>query len=252
MKTKISIRLLAILMLFLMTFCFGCDVVDNAADETKASTSDETTAEGTTEETQMKENTEASKFDVDLTDEQATLENADFRILLTSDMHHTYLETNYNLSTKARMNAWVKAIKKEHEKRPFDLIVIMGDMSLDFWDDQWGKPVGNPGGSYLNSGTSTTKEFVDNYVSKLPEDIPVFVKEGTLLPLAEPISCVAPDTQFAITLRAYGDCSDSVCRLIEDDGVTVGAPMKVLCVNADTASLDSHRYRITGFEQIGN
>ncbi|MBR5871689.1 MAG: glycoside hydrolase [Clostridia bacterium] len=84
------------------------------------------------------------------------------------------------------------------------------------------------------------------------EDIPVFVKEGTLLPLAEPISCVAPDTQFAITLRAYGDCSDSVCRLIEDDGVTVGAPMKVLCVNADTASLDSHRYRITGFEQIGN
>ncbi len=175
MKTKVTIRLLAILTLFLLLFCYSCESVDNTADETKASGSSEASTQKDTEDTEMNK---PSKFDVDLTDEQATLENADFRILLTSDMHHTYLETNYNLSTKARMNAWVNAIKKEHEKRPFDLIVIMGDMSLDFWDDQWGKPAGNPGGSYLNSGVSTTKEFVDNYVSKLPEDVPVFVMAG--------------------------------------------------------------------------
>ena len=30
----------------------------------------------------------------------------------------------------------------------------------------------------MNSGKSTTKEFVDNYVSKLPQDVPVFVMAG--------------------------------------------------------------------------
>ena len=128
MKTKVSIRLLALLTLFLMMFCFGCDVANNATDSTEGSASDETNTEGTTEETQMEENIAPGKFSVDLMDEQAVFENADFRILLTSDMHHNYMETYFGLSSKGRMSAWVNAIKKEHEKRPFDLIVIMGDI----------------------------------------------------------------------------------------------------------------------------
>ncbi|XEC95739.1 TIM-barrel domain-containing protein [Paenibacillus tarimensis] len=49
------------------------------------------------------------------------------------------------------------------------------------------------------------------------ERIPVFVKEGTLLPLAEPLPYVADDAVFNVKLRAYGD-SAGECLLYEDDG----------------------------------
>ena len=83
------------------------------------------------------------------------------------------------------------------------------------------------------------------------EDIPVYVRAGTLLPLARPMQYIPDDACFEITLRAYGDCSASVCRLIEDDGVTVGAPMRVLTVGCDAGAVDSVRYRIVGHESVG-
>ncbi|MBD0381494.1 glycoside hydrolase family 31 protein [Paenibacillus sedimenti] len=51
------------------------------------------------------------------------------------------------------------------------------------------------------------------------ERIPVFVKEGTLLPLAKPQQCVADDTAFDLTLHQYGD-EARACMLYEDDGQT--------------------------------
>jgi len=77
------------------------------------------------------------------------------------------------------------------------------------------------------------------------ENIPVFVKEGTLLPLAEPVLFVKPDVRFDITLRAFGDCSRSVCRLIEDDGVTNGTTYRVLEVRRGE-TVESTRYRARG------
>ena len=46
------------------------------------------------------------------------------------------------------------------------------------------------------------------------------------------------------------DCTDAVCRLIEDDGLTYGSAMKVLTVGRDSPECDSFRYRIVGVEQI--
>jgi alpha-D-xyloside xylohydrolase len=49
------------------------------------------------------------------------------------------------------------------------------------------------------------------------EQIPVFVRSGTLLPLAEPVEHVDADTVFHLTVWAFGE----VCRpatLLEDDG----------------------------------
>ncbi len=54
-------------------------------------------------------------------------------------------------------------------------------------------------------------------VEKPVEQIPVFVKGNTLLPLAAPVDFVAPDTQFEITVRVYGDQPRSFV-LFEDDG----------------------------------
>lgn len=49
--------------------------------------------------------------------------------------------------------------------------------------------------------------------------IPVFVKDGTLLPLAKPLAYVAVDEMFDITVRAYGEAPRD-CVLYEDDGST--------------------------------
>jgi alpha-D-xyloside xylohydrolase len=51
------------------------------------------------------------------------------------------------------------------------------------------------------------------------ERIPVFVKEGTLLPLAKPLQFVADDAVFDVALRQYGDGALE-CTLYEDDGHT--------------------------------
>ena len=94
------------------------------------------------------------------------------------------------------------------------------------------------------------KRYEGGWHTIATEDIPVFVKEGTLLALAEPVSHVADDTQFTLTIRAYGDCTNAVCRLIEDDGVTIGAPAKVLCLTEAADEIDSFRYRIVGRETV--
>ena len=56
-------------------------------------------------------------------------------------------------------------------------------------------------------------------VEKPQEEIPVFVKGETLLPLAEPVECVEPQTEFAMTIQVYGTKPRKTI-LYEDDGVT--------------------------------
>ena len=95
----------------------------------------------------------------------------EYRILLTSDIHCTHLLEWYGTSYRDRMQHWVDSVLAEHEKQPFDLIVILGDVSLDFWEHQGG-------GSYINQNRSTTDEFVKDFVSQLPDDVPVFMLAG--------------------------------------------------------------------------
>lgn len=51
------------------------------------------------------------------------------------------------------------------------------------------------------------------------EQIPVYVKNNTLLPMAKPLECVLPESCFDITVRVYGSKPDAF-TLFEDDGVT--------------------------------
>ena len=48
------------------------------------------------------------------------------------------------------------------------------------------------------------------------DQIPVFVREGAVVPMAKPVQHVAPDTVFDITVRAYG-CKEGAFTLYEDD-----------------------------------
>ena len=56
-------------------------------------------------------------------------------------------------------------------------------------------------------------------VTGTPGDIPLFVKENSLLPLAEPVQQVEPTTVFKITVNAIGDHPEP-CHLYEDDGTS--------------------------------
>jgi len=56
-------------------------------------------------------------------------------------------------------------------------------------------------------------------IEKPQEEIPVFVKGNTLLPLAEPVECVTPETCFLLTVQVYGKAPRKT-SLYEDDGVS--------------------------------
>ena len=96
-------------------------------------------------------------------------EKSESRVLLASDIHNNNQLNWYGVSNEKRMEMFVSAVNAEHEKQPFDLILLLGDYSLDFWVH---------GGSVLNNGQSNTKDFMKNIASKFPADVPVFYLPG--------------------------------------------------------------------------
>ena len=98
--------------------------------------------------------------------------NSEYRVLISSDQHFTYRNNWYNVTPEDRLQMWVDAVLEEHARRPFDLIILNGDYSLDYWGS---------GGSVLKDGICTTEQFVDRYVSQIRDampDVPVFVLPG--------------------------------------------------------------------------
>lgn len=93
------------------------------------------------------------------------------RVVLSSDIHCTNLQQWYSTDYRARMQLWVNAVLKEHEETPIDLLIINGDISLDYWIS---------GGSVVTYGKdkATAKLFINKYLSQLPEEIPVFILPG--------------------------------------------------------------------------
>jgi alpha-D-xyloside xylohydrolase len=56
-------------------------------------------------------------------------------------------------------------------------------------------------------------------VAASPGEVPIFVKENSLVPLAEPVPHVERDTLFKLTVRVYGP-DPAPTSLLEDDGET--------------------------------
>ena len=94
-----------------------------------------------------------------------------------------------------------------------------------------------------------------------PGDIPLYVRDNRLLPLAEPVEYVAADTVFNITVRVYGDAPEPFV-LFEDDGESFDYEQGVF----NTVELawtdgkgtvvrqggyNSERYRIAGWDSVG-
>lgn len=53
--------------------------------------------------------------------------------------------------------------------------------------------------------------------------LPVYVRDGAMLPLAEPLDHIGAETVFRLHIEVHGDGQHG-CELVEDDGMTIGGP----------------------------
>jgi hypothetical protein len=121
----------------------------------------------------------------------------------------------------------------------------------------WSREVYLPQGDWLDFWTGKILSGGRHHVvTATPQRIPVFVREGTTLPLAEPLVTIDAKTVFNVHLAAYGD-KPRPCRLLEDDGATFAyekGTWATLTVAPDgTVRRPDHgqpqRYRIVGAAQ---
>ena len=81
------------------------------------------------------------------------------RILFLSDLHDCHIHW-YGTTTSDRLEKMVKDVEAAGH---FDQLIVMGDVSLDFWG--W-----NEGGSYLQeTPRSNTAHFMKTYMPRLPK-----------------------------------------------------------------------------------
>lgn len=77
-----------------------------------------------------------------------------------------------------------------------------------------------PKGNWFDYNTNKVYVGGQSYTIETGLDqIPIFIKEGTILPIAKPVEHVESDTKFEITCYVYGPGNASA-SLFEDDGVT--------------------------------
>ncbi len=82
-------------------------------------------------------------------------------LIMMSDVHLEDYNKWYGLTSPDRMTKMVGDLNNFYQKDPFDHLFILGDTSLDFWENT------TYGGSYRREGRSNTKTLVDTYLSKL-------------------------------------------------------------------------------------
>lgn len=99
---------------------------------------------------------------------------------------------------------------------------MMGDalMCAPFIDGVSEREVYFPEGNWYDFNTKKKYEGGKSYTIRMSlNEIPIFVKEGTILPLAEPVEYVTPATVLNISCHLYGNPVKPAV-LFEDDGET--------------------------------
>jgi len=77
-----------------------------------------------------------------------------------------------------------------------------------------------PEGTWYCFWTGTAYEGGKRHLITMPpERVPLFVRQGALLPLADPVEFITPETVFTLSVRAYGTPARDFI-LYEDDGFT--------------------------------
>ena len=95
--------------------------------------------------------------------------------------------------------------------------VLDGDAAIHGAEETYGLPARGRLVRLLDPGKYAGGRKIE--IEKPVDEIPVFVKGGSLLPLAKPVEFVMPQTQFELTVGVYGE-KPAKYFLYEDDGVT--------------------------------
>ena len=82
------------------------------------------------------------------------------RILLMSDIHNCHMNT-YGVSNDERMQRLFTHLNEEYRRAPYEMLLMLGDYSLDFWEY-------DILGSFLREDRSYTREFVEKYCHLIP------------------------------------------------------------------------------------
>jgi len=100
---------------------------------------------------------------------------------------------------------------------------MMGDSLLVaplFAEDKGTRQVYLPQGTWYDFWTGDRYDGGRRHdVAMGPTRIPVFVKDGALVPFAKPVISLGPNTQFELTVKVFGSGNQRF-RLYEDDGIT--------------------------------
>ncbi|MGN1178171.1 MAG: TIM-barrel domain-containing protein, partial [Candidatus Ornithospirochaeta sp.] len=99
---------------------------------------------------------------------------------------------------------------------------MMGDwiMVTPLLDDSGKRKVYFPKGVWYNFNTNERYEGGKEYeIALAMDELPIFVKDGAILPLADPLMHVSDNSVFNITCTAYGEAPLDF-YLYEDDGIS--------------------------------
>ena len=110
------------------------------------------------------------------------------------------------------------------DKNTFDLsdeyMIGEGILAAPLTEKEDGREVYLPAGTWYDFNTNKKYEGGKKYtINPGQTGIPIFIKQGTILPLAKPVEHIAPDTKFQITCYVYGNVN-ATATLFEDDGIT--------------------------------
>ncbi len=96
---------------------------------------------------------------------------------------------------------------------------MMGDqiMCAPFIDGASTRSIYFPKGTWYDFNTNKKYEGGQAYsITMSLDELPMFIKEGTILPLAKPVEFITPSTVFEINCKVYGSPKQSI-KLLEDD-----------------------------------
>jgi len=116
--------------------------------------------------------------------------------------------------------AMVMDYPEDKEVWKLDNQYMMGEniMCAPFIDGASTRDVYFPKGTWYDFNTNKKYEGGKKYsITMSLAEFPMFVKEGTILPLAKPVEYITPTTVFDITCKVYGTVDTQPVHLFEDN-----------------------------------
>ena len=142
----------------------------------------------------------------------------ELRMSLLPYLYSAFVEYSHN--GKPPIRALVLDYPEDREARMVDDEYLFGESMLVCpltYEDGTARNVYLPEGSWYDFFTDEKLEGGKRLKIQAEYDkIPVFVKEGAIIPLAKPVTHVAEDTVFEMTVKTFGE-ADGSFTLYEDD-----------------------------------